>query len=77
MHKLLSLLEDNSGGFSSMRVTMLAVVGYILVSRIIAQAATGVIPEWSEQDKWILGIVLTAKSYQRGNEQGSNATPVG
>lgn len=69
MKTLLTLLQDNSGGLSSMRATMVAIIGYMLVSRIIAQITTGVVPPWSEEDKWIIGIVLAAKSHQRGKEQ--------
>lgn len=66
-----SMLEDNSGGYSTMRVLLVLVVLSVLVVWVSAsfRAPSGTIPELPTNVLAFVGSFVAAKAVQRFGEQ--------
>lgn len=72
---LLSFLEDNSGGTSSMRVLVVAIVAAVLGVWVFACVKAGGEVPMSDQSFNILMLALGAKFAQRAIEKPAAAAP--
>lgn len=67
-------LEDNSGGVSSMRTVMYLLIAQMVFEKVFLLYTTKQAQPWTQQDAWVLGVILGAKALQRGREAPA-ATP--
>jgi hypothetical protein len=68
-------LEDNSGGVSSQRIVMYLLIGQMIFEKVFLLWTTKQPQPWTQQDAWVLGVILGAKALQRGREAPEAPAP--
>lgn len=75
MNALLSMLKDDTGAVSSMRVILLLVALAVLVPHVVLAIKTSTTPQFSASDLELLGLALGAKLLQNGQEASPAPPP--
>ncbi|WP_404422918.1 hypothetical protein [Nibricoccus sp. IMCC34717] len=72
MNHLRTLLEDNAGGLSSIRLTMLAAYGLTGAVWVFVAVSNRTLPDIPPGVVTVLGLVTGAKAAQRFGEKGAS-----
>jgi hypothetical protein len=75
MKDLLTVLQDNAGGTSTMRLLAFLIIGQLVLGKVVGQITSGEPQPWTYEDIGLVLAVLGCKSHQRGKEQAAPDTP--